>query len=90
MNQNQAFSEDNSIIYDQLSQDVKLRILKENIFPEFIHATHDMFRVINVRKCLRQKLSFVFYNWYDELYQKFMLDIMLSLEYHFEDRETIF
>lgn len=35
-------------------------------------------------------MSFCFYNYNDEPYQKFMLDIMLSLEYYFEEKETIF
>ena len=64
---------------------VLVRIMTQYLYPDFLRVFENTFRLPKYH----YRLKNVFYDWQDDPYQNFMVDILLSLEPRFEPKDKI-
>lgn len=71
-------------IVQQMPKFVLIRILKEFLFPEFLKTFDKTFKLPKPHPHIKA----AYYNWSDDPYQSFMVDVLLSLEPRLELAEV--
>lgn len=70
---------------EQLPKFVKIRILKDYLFPDFLDKYSWVFRIPKES----HNLKHCFFNWEDEIFQNFMAHILMFLEPRYEQKDEI-
>lgn len=83
---NYAFEDDNDKkIFLELPRDVQIYLYRSFLYCDFLKCFRRFFSIPNKTS----KNWPAFYNWENEYYQTFMLDILQNLEPRFEDKNVV-